>query len=323
MAYSDVITRTNAAALIPEEATKGIIKEIPQASACLSLMKRLPNMSRKQLRMPVLSALASAYWLTGEATGTIEAATGLKQTTNMAWESKYVYAEELAVIVPIAQQVLDDSDYDIWAEVKPSIVEAFGIKIDEAILYGTNKPTEFPDDIVTLAAAAGNTVSLGTGADLYDDIWSENGVLQTIRADGYRPNGIIAGLTMEGRLDGLRSSDGQPLNLVADPAGKEGIYRIKGQKVVIPTNGAFDETSSLLISGDWSKAVYAMRQDLTFDIAKEATIHNATGEVQYNLFQQDMVALRVTMRMGWQIPNPINRVQGTATNRCAFGVLTP
>jgi len=324
MGYDSVITRANAAALIPEEVSREIIKEVPQASTCLSLMRKLPNMSRKQLRMPILSAFPTAYWVTGEADQVeTPASHGLKQTTKVEWADKYINAEEIAVVVPIAQQVLDDVDYDIWAEVKPAIVEEFGRIIDLAILYGTNAPATFPSDILTLATAAGNVVALGTGTDLYDDVWSENGVLQTIRSDGYRPNGFVAGLTMEGRLDGLRSSDGQILNLVANPQGQEGVYTIKGMRARVPTNGAFDETQSLMIAGNWNKAVFSIRQDMTFDIASEATITDSTGAVQYNLFMQDMKALRCVMRMGWQIPNPINRIQSTEGLRCAFGVLTP
>ena len=39
--------------------------------------------------------------------------------------------------------------------------------------------------------------------------------------------------------------------------------------------------------------------------------------------QNDMVALRAVMRLGWEIPNPINSVQKDKTKRCPFAVLKP
>jgi hypothetical protein len=38
--------------------------------------------------------------------------------------------------------------------------------------------------------------------------------------------------------------------------------------------------------------------------------------------QNDMVALRAVMRLGWEIPNPINALQPTAAVRCPFAILT-
>jgi len=40
-----------------------------------------------------------------------------------------------------------------------------------------------------------------------------------------------------------------------------------------------------------------------------------------NLMQQDAIALRFTMRLGFQVPNPINRLQATEGSRSPFGVL--
>ena len=58
---------------------------------------------------------------------------------------------------------------------------------------------------------------------------------------------------------------------------------------------------SLLISGDFNQLVYSIRADITYKLLPEATIHDpVTGDVLYTLPQQDMVALRATMRPGWQ-----------------------
>jgi hypothetical protein len=36
-----------------------------------------------------------------------------------------------------------------------------------------------------------------------------------------------------------------------------------------------------------------------------------------------MVALRAVIRLGWQLPNPINRLQPTEASRYPFAVLKP
>ena len=91
-----------------------------------------------------------------------------------------------------------------------------------------------------------------------------------------------------------------------------------------PQNGAFDRTSALMISGDFNQLVYSIRQDVTYKVLTEATIVDpSTKEVIYALAQQDMVALRIVMRLGWEIPNPINSLKPTEAQRFPFAVLTP
>jgi hypothetical protein len=59
--------------------------------------------------------------------------------------------------------------------------------------------------------------------------------------------------------------------------------------------------------------ILGVRQDFTTTIHTEGVItDNATPPViQYNLMQQDMAALRVVFRVGWQVSNPMNYQQGT------------
>ena len=105
MPYNSLTSRTDSAALIPEDASRDILADLANTGYIMSLARRLPDMPRAQRRLPVLSSLPTAYFVSGD--------TGLKQTTETAWSNVYVDAEELAVIVPIPQAVLDDADYDI------------------------------------------------------------------------------------------------------------------------------------------------------------------------------------------------------------------
>ncbi len=308
-----VIDRSDAAALIPEEVSREIVQGVAETSACLRLFRRLPNMSRKQQRIPVLSALPAAYFVNGD--------TGLKQTTEQAWENKYLNAEEIACIVPIPEAVLDDADYDIWAEVRPRIVEAFGVVIDAAILFGTNAPNTWPASILDGATNAGHAVALGTGADIYEDIMGENGVISLVEEDGYMVNGHIAAMTMKAKLRGLRDTNGQPIFVRSMQDRTR--YELDGEPMEFPANGAFDVTKALMFSGDFRQAVYAIRQEITYKVLTEAVIQDNSGAIVYNLAQQDMVALRAVMRMAWQVPNPVTRLQPTEAQRYPFAVLTP
>ena len=106
MGFNNIISRTDAAALIPEEVSAEIFNSVAEMNPIMRLARRLPNMSTNVRRLPVMSALASAYFVSGD--------NSLKQTSEVSWSNKYVTAEELAVIVPIPEAVLDDAAYDIW-----------------------------------------------------------------------------------------------------------------------------------------------------------------------------------------------------------------
>lgn len=326
MPYDSLIDRTGGSALMPEDVSREIIQGAAEASAVLQLARRLPNMSTKQRRMPVLSALPTAYFVNGD--------TGLKQTSEAAWDNKYINAEELAVIVPIPEAVLDDADYDIWGEVRPRVAEAIGVAIDAAILFGTNAPADWPDDILTAATAAGNSADLSTivaaDGDLYDAILGESGVVAKVEEDGFMVNGHVAAMTMRGKLRGLRekvyngtdlSALGQPIFTTSMQASNQ--YLLDGSPILFPRNGAFDAASALMFSGDWNQVVYAMRQDITYKVLDQAVLQDGSGNIIYNLPQQDMVALRAVVRLGWQVPNPLNRLQQTEADRYPVAVLVP
>lgn len=320
--FNSVTSRTEAAALIPEEVSRSIIKNVPaQGSTVLKMARRLPNMSRAQQRMPVLSALPLAYFV--NEVPNVDPLTSVKQTTEVAWANKYLDVAEIAVIVPIPENVLDDVDYDIWGEISPLIEDAIGKVVDDAILYGHSAPTVWPSDICTAAAAAGNAVALGTGADLYDDLLGEGGVVSCLEADGYFMTGSIAAMTMRAKFRALRDNDGVPIFSTSPQSTTN--YQFDGAPVAFPRSGVFDATHALVIAGDFNQLVYSIRQDITYKMLTEAVItDNASPRtILYNLPQEDMVAMRVTFRMAWQVPNPINYLQPTAGSRYPFALLTP
>ena len=77
-----------------------------------------------------------------------------------------------------------------------------------------------------------------------------------------------------------------------------------------------------MLAADWSKFVVGIRQDMTYQLFDQGVISNADGKVHYNLMQQDAKALRVVMRVGFQVANPITRVAAKGTQYPA-GFITP
>lgn len=308
---ANLIDRTGAESLIPVLEANEIIQGTITQSAVLSRGRKLANMTSKQYKVPVLDMLPIAYFVNGD--------TGQKKTSKMAWDKKFIVAEEIAVIVPIPEAVLDDSEYDIWAEVKPRITEAFGKVIDGAILFDAEKPSTWRDGLVATATKAGTVVTLNTQDDLFDKIMAEDGVIAKVEDCGYFVNGHMADISMRAKLRGLKDNNGQPL-FKSDMQGSTS-YALDGSPINFPNNGAFDKSKALMISGDFSQLVYSIRQDITFKLFTEGVVQNTDGSIAYNLMQNDMVALRAVMRLGWEIPNPINALKTDKAKRCPFAIM--
>ena len=86
---ANIIDRTGAESLIPIQESNEIIQGTIAQSAVLSRGHKLANMTSKQYK-----------------------------TTKQAWDKKFITAEEIAVIVPIPEAVLDDSEYDICPDLQ-------------------------------------------------------------------------------------------------------------------------------------------------------------------------------------------------------------
>ena len=307
------ITRQQAEALIQEQLINTIQQDAPKQSVFMQLARKLPNMTSKQTRIPVLDMLPMAYWVNGD--------TGFKQTSEQAWDNVYLDAAELAVIVPIPEAVVSDASFDIMGEVQPRVVEAIGQRVDSAVIFGVNRPANWRADLITTARQAGNNVSPGASPNYYDLIMGEDGVIAKVEASGRMVTGALSGMGMRAKLRGLKTTSGSPI-FKSDMQGATQ-YALDGAPMYFPQNGAFDSSIAQLIVGDFSQAVYAIRQDITVKILDQGVIQDPnTKAIIYNLAQQDMIALRVVFRMGWALPNPATRMDGDRTG-CAFAYLEP
>jgi HK97 family phage major capsid protein len=314
MAYNNLLSRTDVAALSAE-----VVSEIMLGSSLgrspsvvLEMSRRIP-LANKQVRFPVLSVLPTAYWVNGD--------TGLKQTTEANWENTFLNVEEIAAIAVIPDAVIEDADMDIDALLRPLIVEAIGRVLDQAVLFGVNKPTSFPSDIVTAATAASNTVTQGTTSQANGGLAEDlNQLISKVQNDGYQPDGAVSRVEFLPSLRGRYATTGENAGGVVSDTSIWGIP-VKMSSALPGAWPADSAGNARMIVGDWSQSIVGIRRDMDFKVLTESVITDNSGAIIYNLPQQDMVALRVTFRVGWAVPNPINYEQQTAASRYPFGVL--
>lgn len=317
MAYNNVIDRaTNPAIELPEEVARDVVKDTQNKSVIMNLARTV-RMSAKSFRQPVIDVLPSAYWVNGD--------TGLKQTSAAEWEAVYLTAEPLAVLVVVPDDFFDDATIPIWTEVKPLIADAFGKVIDNAALWGVGAPSSWSQNIYDGAAAAGNYVEIGQNASLANASLSASDLATDIAAmglqlesDGFDMNGLALQAGFRWRLLGARDETGAPVFTQTAGQNRYSLYNLPS---VLSTNGAWNDEVKA-IGGDWSKALFGVRQDMTATIHTDAIISDDSGNVVFNAMQQDSKILRVVGRFGFAVANPVTGLNSSSGSRYPFSLLT-
>jgi HK97 family phage major capsid protein len=300
-----MITRGDAAPLIPQDQATEILKAVPDVSAALTLFRRV-SMGTKTVRQPVLSALGEAYWVNGD--------TGLKQTTDVAWQGVDLIAEEIAAIVPIPDAVVADASVPVWEEIRPIIAAEIGRKLDMAVFPGIERPPTWPEAIIPAAVAAGSVVlaeSTPSEGGIANDLDNAMGVVE---ASGFDVSGFAAKREVRAQMRAARDTTGQKLIDLSTGA-------FEGQPIAWVGAGVFDATS-LVVAGDYSMAILGVRQDLAWRMLDQAVITDDTGAIIVNLPQQDATALRVVARFAFAIANPAtHREAGASGTALPFAVV--
>jgi hypothetical protein len=247
-----------------------------------------------------------AYFVNGD--------TGLKQTTEINWTNKYLNIEEIATILPVPDNVVADVDANIWDQAMPYLVEAFGRTLDAATFFGTNAPGTWPTNVSAAAARRGQLADRQRGGDRRRRLRRPGRGVRAARRRRLRPD-------RHHRVDRLEGPDpAGPRQHGSAPRpgpGERHPDQHRRPRRRYPMRGLWPAGSGGVYSlvGDWSQFVVGVRQDITMKILDQAVITDNTGAIIYNLPQQDMTAIRLTFRVGWQVANIINYDQAVEANR--------
>lgn len=297
---------TNQSVVLPVSYSKDIIRGIIGRSKALELGRRLPDMNTKTLKLNVLSNLPVATWVSKaqETPNTEGAEINRKPLSALAWQGVDVVAEEIAVIIPVAESTLEDvEDYgvEVVPEISEQVIGAFQEVIDSAVLFGVNTP--FTGNLANglvgaIPASAKITWDGSEGTSFYKAI---SDAMKEVETSGYVPTAILGGPSISAAF---RESI---TDLGVNVTEQGEIGRLARH---VDLSGGFNETTAFAIVGDFRYLVYSFRKDMEFKVLYEATLKGADG-VEYNLAQQDMIGFRFKMRVGFALPNPVNRLGKT------------
>jgi HK97 family phage major capsid protein len=307
------ITRADALALINQQNAREIWQQAVQFSAALRSFRQVPMGTRLE-RFPVIAALPNASFLSGEEASDADA---VKPTTTQKWTDRFLTAEEIGGIVVIPENVIDDasSDFDLWGQIRPRIVEAVGVTLDRAVFFGIGKPASWPAAIVPAAVSVGNVFVEGaSGVDIAEDI---NRTIGLVEDDGYDATDAYARRRLRQQLRGLRDDNGQPI--IQSPTEGSNVPSLYGANLNWVTNGAWVDHDAKLIVGDPSYAILGLRQDITYKFLDQASV--TIDGTLISLAERDLVGLRFKMRVGFQTAQTMTRDGGA--DAYPFAVLQP
>lgn len=291
---------------IPDKYNELILKDVMEGSKVMQLAK-YEEMDSKEKKFEYFAKGPGAYWV-GE---------GQKiKTSKPQWLNAKMVAKKLGVIVPCSRELLHYKVSDFFDKMKPKIAEAFYKKFDEAVIMNLDNP--FPQSLEESIMESGNSISTGL---TYDNILALEDILSD---EDFNTNAFISTKKNRSTLRNVQKiENGVVVETLYDRANNT----LDGYPVV--------DLKSLekgtLYAGDFDYMYYGIPYGMSYKVSEEAQLSTLTNEdgTPVNLFEQELVALRVTMDVAFMIvkDNAFAKLEtssklGTLTVTSAAGTAT-
>lgn len=274
--------------LVPNDVAARVINGMIEGSAVM----RLANVVRMPAGLqtfPVASVLPTAHFRARYG--------GRRELSNIEWNDAQLTPYPLTVSVMIPNDAVSDLSFDVWADVEPKLASALGKAFDAATIAGTGAPAAFPSPLITLAS----TAILGSSYS-GDMLKAFSAAMALIEASGLEPTGAIVARTAGQLLRDVRVEGA----LVA-PGAMGQIYGVD-----LARSGHLAASDADFLIGDFSKYVVGVRQDITYELSRDAVFTDGAGNVVVSARETGQTALICEMRVGAAAPLPIDSATGSA-----------
>lgn len=296
------ISRAEVATLIQEAYANDLLTAAKEGSTALSAFPTT-SMGTKLTHVPVLATLPNAGWVSESATEP----EGVKPTSEATWQDRTLVAEEIAVIIPIHENVVDDASVALIEELVQLGGQAIGKKLDQAVIFGTDKPASWVSPALLAAATTASQVQgvVPGDANESDLVGAVNKVAEKIAVAGYQPDTLLSSLALRYQVANLRDGNGQPIFRDESFAGFSTHFN---------RNGAWASDVAEAIVVDSTRVRIGVRQDITVKFLDQATV----GGI--NLAERDMIAVRLKARFAYVLGNGAT---AAGANKTPVGAVVP
>lgn len=263
---------------IPGKYNELILKDIMENSKVMQLAK-YEEMDAKEKEFEYFAEGPGAYWV-GE---------GEKiQTSKAKWLKAKMVAKKLGVIIPCSREFLNYKKADFFEAMKPQIAEAMYKKFDAAAIMNVDNP--FPQSVEESIAETGNKVD---GVITYENVLAIEDMLTD---ENFDANAFIS--TRKNRST-LRNVNKVENGVIVESLYDRGANTIDG----LPVADLADLEKGTLYAGDFDYMYYGIPFNLSYRVDESAQLSTITNEdgSPVNLFEQELMALRVTMDVAFMI----------------------
>jgi len=254
------------------------------------------NMSTKSLDLNNLATDIDAYWTDEGAAKTSDDITIGRVTLTL---------NKLAVITPMTDELLEDSEIDLVGLLTERIAEKMSQKEDEAFFNGDGTSSSggftgiLQNGSVNVVTMAGTTFASMDADDLLD--MQDSSPQAAVRNGKYYMHRSIESIVRK-----LKDTTGE--YIYQKPTDKEPA-QVWGKPIVkveaMPTSAETAPNTAFVIFGDLKKCAWVgARGGMRVKLADQATVRNTADEADINLFEQDQTALRVVERVGFVVVIP-------------------
>ncbi|MDX3324760.1 phage major capsid protein [Streptomyces sp. ME02-6979-3A] len=286
-------------ALLPRTLAGPIFEKSVEQSAVMALARQAPLALDATTSVPIPMDVPTADWVGQAAKKPLSTSSvGVKQMT----------AKKLAVLIPVAEEVVMTNSGGLWTQLQTDLPTAFARAFDHAAIHGkTMKGATGP--FSDYLAMTSNAVALGTASQANGGIWADfvNGMAEVIDED-WDYTGTVADHRLKPSLLLATDTTGRPIlvdttvpgtqmasagTLIGEPLAYSRSVSGKQRR-----QSASSDTGLRAIGGDWSQAAYGVGMDITVRISKEATYVDEEGGV-HSAFQENLVLLLAEAYYGY------------------------